>query len=425
MSYLDTMFNAAAALTSIPCTASGTNAISLTPLVNCPALSSYNELGGYRFRAVGNSTGAVTAQYNGLGFLPVYHADGVTQANVADLSAGQQYVLTYSLALNSGLGGFFLESPSAPVTTGATFQPGGRLTFQSATPVMFTNQLAQQIIYYAPYQHNLVPIYNGSTVQMYQFTSSLSDQVGLQLNMAGSANWPLGTLFDVFVTLNGGVPTLCTGPAWSGLNTRSLTLSVFGGFLTNTGATTMRISAAATIPVAANQATFVGTFVTSANGQSQWQFGGRAATGIAGTFYLCNYYNPVMFSSLSGDSTSYTYSSGTIRGAHNATNMGANFIQCSSERSFFASDIANVILTASIGANCTTGIGIQSTTTYSQFSLAQAWSANGINTFLTTSALCASNTGWTTINSLESGDASSTTTFNTQANHNLWVDMWL
>ena len=59
MSNLDLMFNQVGAMIEIPCSASGTNAISLTPLTNCPALTSYNELGGYRFRAVGTSTGTV------------------------------------------------------------------------------------------------------------------------------------------------------------------------------------------------------------------------------------------------------------------------------------------------------------------------------------------------------------------------------
>ena len=217
----DDTFNAMTAGMAIPCNASGTNTISLLPLANMGALQAYVELAGAKFRAVANSTGPVTAQINGLGFLPVYKSDGVTQINVSDILLGQLYAIWYSAALNSGLGGFFLQSMpvSAGIGTAVTI-PQGRLTAQISTPVNFTSNSGIGGFYYAPYWGAFCPIYNGSTLQMYQFTSSLSDTVGLALSMGGSANFPVGNVFDVFMILISGAPTLAT-VQWTNTTTRA------------------------------------------------------------------------------------------------------------------------------------------------------------------------------------------------------------
>lgn len=426
MQYLDLMFNQAASMMSVPCSASGTNAISLTPLVNCPNLSAYSELGGYRFKAIGNSTGPVTAQYNGLGFLNVYHADGLTQCSTGDFISGQQYVLTYSLALNGGAGGFFQESPSNPVTQNVFGPPGGRLTLQSATPVMFTNQLAQQTIYYAPYNSPFVPIYNGSTIQPYQFTSSLSDQVGLSLALAGSANWAANTNYDLYVTLNGGVPVLCTGPAWTNNTTRAVTNSIFGGLLTNTGAITARISAVSTIPVSANQATFLGTVQMSAAGQTQWQYGGAGNGGVAAFFNLANYYNPVPIVTQVSDTTGpYSYTLGTVRQAHASAGNQINFVQCSSERAVHASYIVDGLTIAANGAQIQAGIGVNTTTSFAE--LIRFYNPQGANiNFLRT---CLSYdftfTGYGFFSANESSDGINANVFNQTALNHLDGTIWL
>ena len=66
------------------------------------------------------------------------------------------------------------------------------------------------MMYYVPYVSQFAQLWNGATLQPYNFCSSLGDTAGLSLNMAGSANWPTGSAHDLFVTLNGGVPTLAT-----------------------------------------------------------------------------------------------------------------------------------------------------------------------------------------------------------------------
>lgn len=124
LALFDAMFNQVASMIAIPCTATGTNAIVLTPIGSAPTLTSYANFNFFRFLAVGNSTGAVTGQFTTLAALPVYKSDGLTQVAANDILSGQEYVLIFSQALNGGAGGFYLENAAVPVSTitaGGTF----------------------------------------------------------------------------------------------------------------------------------------------------------------------------------------------------------------------------------------------------------------------------------------------------------------
>jgi len=426
MSALDTQFQNVAAGMSLPCTALGTNAISLTPFASAfasfPSLSAYSELGGYRFVAINTSTGPVTAQFNGLGFLNVYHSDGVTQCTTGDVIIGQQYIITFHQALNSGVGGFYLENPSQPVgSTQGTGAPGGRLTLQSGVPVMFTNQLNKQVIFYAPYQGAFVPIYNGTTMQPYQFTSSLNDTVGLQLNMGGAANFPSGTAFDVFVTLIGGIPTL-VATQWTNVTTRATTLSIFGGVLTNSGSMTSQTGPNTSATVAVNQGTFLGSVAMAAgNGATQWQFGANVT---AGSFNIANYYNPVLFTSIVTDNSGgYTYVSATVRQARNNASNQHTFMSCSSERAIFAYYAAAMQQSAVNGASVFTGVGLAAGT-FAAYTRLQAPGAN-VPVLRGTTPYEFSFTGFGALIANEASDGTNTATLNGYADNQLGIAIWL
>lgn len=426
LSDFDLMFAQTAAMIAIPSSAAGgSNTISLTPLVNCPILTAYSEFCGARFRAFTNSTGAVTAQFNNLGFLPVYRQDGVTQAGANDVVLGQEYVIRFSQSLNSGAGGWFLESPAIPNTSVNFFTPGGRLTLQSAVPVMTTNQIAPQTIYYAPYVHPFVPIFNGGTTQMYQFTSSQLDQVGLSIAMGGSANWPAGTPFDVYVTLVGQVVTLCTVP-WTNNTTRATNLSIWNGMLTNaTGIAAARVSAVATIAIFANQATFLGTFYTNGGvaGQSAWIFGTPASGGGLASFLMCNYYNKVQFNTIVTDNGApYTYTTATPRSARGANGTIA-YIQSDSERAATFTYQASESITGNAGSAVFVGIGVAS----SAFNTLNSFSnpATGVMTVNSSVPYQVTNSGFQTIFPLEQGDGAHANTFNSASNNQLFGQIWL
>jgi hypothetical protein len=426
LSLFDGMFNQTAAMIQIPCSASGNNAVSLTPLVNCPTLTAYNELGGYRFRANGNSSAAVTAQFNGIGFLPVYHADGVTQANVGDLVNGQEYVLIYSATLSGGFPGFFLEQPAVGggTSTGLGGTPGGRLTLQSATPIMTSSQTTPQTVFYAPYVNQFVPIWNGSTLQQYNFCSSLSDQVGLSLVMGGSASWPITNNFDVFVTLNVGVPVLAS-VQWTNQTTRATALSIFGGMLTNATTATMRLSASSTLSVPTNQGTFLGSFSTvNANGQSAFLYGSAASGGGNAYLGICNYYNKALFTTGVEDTGApYTYTTATARNARGSGTNIIQYIQSDSERAVSSCYVAASQTTSNASADVVTGLGVASNS-FNVLSVFQNAAAQATSTSMATVFLLSSS-GFSTIYALEQGDGTHANTFDSNSSNLLSANIWL
>jgi hypothetical protein len=426
LSDFDANFNQVAAMIDIPCSVSGTNALSLTPLVNCPVLTAYTEFCAARFRAGANSTNLVTAQISGLGFLPVYHADGATQATINDLVASQEYVVRFSQSLNAGAGGWFLEAPASPTTPilQSTQAPGGRLTFQSATPVMSSSQTSQ-IIYYAPYVSPLVPIYNGTTISMVQFTSGQSDQVGLSFNMGGSATWPASTAFDVFVTLIAGSPKLCT-TAWTNSTTRNIGLAIFGGFLTN-ASTANAQTPSGTINLPVNQGTFLGSFFTnSSNGTTNFLFGSAASGGGASAFNLCNYYNKVLVNSIVQDNGApYTYTTATARSARGSFQNAHSYMQSDSERAaiFSYQYAANVV--AVTGASIICGLGVNTTTVYTSVNQFSNATNAAVVVFNASDQLSISATGFTAVNMMETGDGVNANTFDRGSINQLFGSIWL
>lgn len=99
-------------LGAIPCSATGTNAIVLTPLTAAytPNILAYSNYLLFSFVAPASSTGSVTVQLSIAGVtlaaLPLYKNDGASQAGANDVLNKVLYVVGYNSALNSGVGGF-------------------------------------------------------------------------------------------------------------------------------------------------------------------------------------------------------------------------------------------------------------------------------------------------------------------------------
>ncbi|HEX4860858.1 MAG TPA: hypothetical protein VFV07_06445 [Rhizomicrobium sp.] len=110
---LDAVLNQAGLLGTIPCSSTGTNTLTLTPLTyptagTPPIALQY----GIRFFAVstGTNTGAVTAACAGTPALPVYKdtASGPVALTGGEIVNTNAFVLTYDTNLNSGGGGYHL-----------------------------------------------------------------------------------------------------------------------------------------------------------------------------------------------------------------------------------------------------------------------------------------------------------------------------
>lgn len=138
---LDQTFAAVAALGTIPCTAVGTNTITLTPLTNAPAIPTYANYLRFGFVAQNTLTGVAQMLVTGLPTLNLYDAGGVTQATTGDVIAGQYYEVVYQLTLNSGAGGFVIVSAIIPHATSGliaqvvNFQTGAVATGTTIIPL--------------------------------------------------------------------------------------------------------------------------------------------------------------------------------------------------------------------------------------------------------------------------------------------------
>jgi len=122
---LDANFAALGAITVIPCTISGTNIISLTPLANTPTVNTYAQ--GMIFGGVmtGTNTAAVNASVGGLASLGVWieARGGAVRTRAGDMAITNYVLLAYDPLIGGGSGGFYLLNPAFvpyPITIGTT-----------------------------------------------------------------------------------------------------------------------------------------------------------------------------------------------------------------------------------------------------------------------------------------------------------------
>jgi len=88
--------------------------------------------------------------------------------------------------------------------------PGGRLTLESGVPVSSTDQTAKGTLYYTPYVHDYVRLYDGTRPKLYTFT-----ELSLSLTLTSGKN------YDVFLYDNAGTLTLELSAAWTNDTTRA------------------------------------------------------------------------------------------------------------------------------------------------------------------------------------------------------------
>lgn len=131
----DTMFTIAGQQGNIPCTASGTNAITLTPGTNFFVPAAYSNAQIASFKAVNNSSGAVTLQIGGLALLKLFTGAGV-QAGSGDVVLNSHYTVQYWADLDSSSGGFLIIN-TQPVAVAAPVNGSFRnllITNNAGTP---------------------------------------------------------------------------------------------------------------------------------------------------------------------------------------------------------------------------------------------------------------------------------------------------
>lgn len=187
--------------------------------------------------------------------------------------------------------------------------PGGRLTLQSGHPVQNADQANKSTIYYdcAAPGNSQVPIYNGSNFASFAITSC---EISFGLS---TANITKGNVYDVFAVVSGGSAVACAGPAWttpSGNSAaRSVNIHNTLGFYTVAATLTHCYGGVSGTTdygsISSDDATYLGSFLATANGQtSEVELPTAANGGTANTCGVFNAYNPVPIICKDQDSTS-------------------------------------------------------------------------------------------------------------------------
>jgi hypothetical protein len=106
----------------------------------------------------------------------------------------------------------------------------GRLSTESGVPESSGNRTAQATLYWVPVNGNRVALFEGSGWQLYAVP-----QVSLALT--GLTNL---SVYDVFLLISGGTPTLELSSAWTNATTRSEALATQDGVIVKSGALSRR-----------------------------------------------------------------------------------------------------------------------------------------------------------------------------------------
>lgn len=148
-----------------------------------------------------------------------------------------------------------------------------RLSLTTALAVTVADVTAAATIYLTPFNGNQIYLWDGTG-----FARKTTAELSLALDATGAHGGyhQNGKNFDLFVALDAGTLRLGSGPAWSsdtarGTGAGTTELELKNGVWTNKNSITLRFGNASgnTFAAAANQATYVGTFRATADGQTE------------------------------------------------------------------------------------------------------------------------------------------------------------
>jgi hypothetical protein len=288
--------------------------------------------------------------------------------------------------------------------------PQGRLTLVSGVPVMVSSVTAATSIYYTPYTGMNVPVYNGSNFDMIDIGAELVN-VTTDATTNPAAVVASG-VYDLFVWLNNGVPTLSRGPAWTSATARSA-----GTALTRVRGTLVN-NVAITNGPPQYQGTYVGTF--SANGGAAnvtMQWGTVASGGGKAILNLWNMYNRITAQTRVTDSIApYTYTLAVVRQAGGSVNNAIQYTIGMPEDcpTFYYQQ--NVTTAVAAGATAQISIGDNSTTAFelggTYFAAQAAIAATGTMDVVYTKGMLETLIGQQNAYALELGDGVNANTFN-------------
>ena len=199
-------------------------------------------------------------------------------------------------------------------------EPGGRLSLSSTLPVVITTVSGATTVYYVPYKHQFVPVWDGTEFVLINMGGTLSQTLSDTTKSPAAA--AADKMYDVFFWLDGITPRATRGPAWTDFSNRSAgtALARIQGIPTN--------AVAITNGPAIGRGTYLGSFRTDGTNTTSWHMGGAAVGGVPGLLYVYNLYNRVNAMALSRDTiASYGYSGSAWRHAGNSPNNRIYYVQ--------------------------------------------------------------------------------------------------
>lgn len=202
----------------------------------------------------------------------VYSASTIAPVNP---TPGDQWYDTNTGALlvyvNDGNTSQWVEAGS-PSVGAAAIQSNGRLTLESGVPVSSTDQTAKTIIYYTPYNGNILSLYNGTSWNAYSFAEISITTSGLSAN----AN------YDIFAYVSGSAVTLEYSSAWTNDTTRANALSLLNGVYVKSSDNTRRYLGSIRSNASAQ-------FTDSLANRLVWNFNNRILRSMFGFVYLLSH----------------------------------------------------------------------------------------------------------------------------------------
>jgi len=198
----------------LPCTASGTNVVTLTAQTYVPQLVTYGFYNIFSFIAPNTNTGPLFATYQPLGTLPVYYGNGTSQIGSGVMVSGQPYWLMYNPNLTMGTGGFYLISPGialTPLTISATALVVGFSATVNSSSQLGINAY-QAVLPNSDFQQSVFR----SNIALLN-TTTVSGANGLDVGAIANNNWYYIYLIDngnapaTLISLSSTAPTLPSG----------------------------------------------------------------------------------------------------------------------------------------------------------------------------------------------------------------------
>lgn len=251
-----------------------------------------------------------------------------------------------------------------------SLNPGGRLTLTSGTPVTTADVTGAGTIYYTPYLHDRIRIYDGTRWKVYFFTER-----SLALSLTSGKN------YDVFIYDNAGTLTLELSAAWTNDTTRADALTTQDGVTVKSGALTRL---------------WLGTIRASGTNTTE-DSGGGTTSQVGGKRFVSNAYNRVLRNITVIDTTdSWSYTTNTVRQTNAATGNKVEFVLCRADIIVNGRAVISPYLfnnASGSAAAYKSGIGVNSTTAFSGL-VGAGFNANSASTGAVYSCINSSYVGY-------------------------------